>query len=269
MKIKLLVALGLISFASNGQIVNLSYIKNDDTSYSFKKRFTGDSGDDKAKSYEFFKGGNIDYISSGLIQANAQLLKINIGEPKKFYMPFYIMAGADKETSAETDTDVNKSTSVNLLSANGGYLNLGLHGNWSPNKLSFGDYTKISLVYQLGAKSIIGKDQLTAERVNLLTGITNIGILFQTAAWNPDDPDNIGLAWCQFAFSNTFNNDEKIKQIYGNEVNKHFYGINIEAGVEIEKYVNLRFGYYSYLNNKDINKEFKEGIIKLSVDFKI
>ncbi|HLP64741.1 hypothetical protein [Flavobacterium sp.] len=270
MRTKLLLVLSLMTFYSQGQIVNLSYIKNDATDYDLKMRSKGAKDeDDKQKSYEFFSGGNIDYISGGLIQANTQLFKINIGEPKKFYMPFYVVVGADKETGSDTDADANKSTSVNLLSANGGYLNLGLHGNWSPKWLSFGDYSKISLVYQLGAKSIIGNDMVTNERVNLFSGIGNVGFLLQTAAWNPDDIENIGMAWVQCAFSNTLNDNEKIKKIYGENVNRHFYGLNVEAGVEIEKYINLRFGYYSYFNNNDINDEFKDGIMKFSVDFKI
>ena len=216
--------------------------------------------------YKFLSGGNIDYLDGGLIQTNAQLFKINIGNPDGFYTPFYVCVGANTETTTNED-DPNKTTSAAILSPNGGYLNMGFHGNYSPSKWQLKDYTKFSIVYQLGLKSITGDDALTNEKVNMLSGIGNIGLLFQTQAWDPNNPSNLGLAYLQVVFANTLNNKEKIRQIYGNEVDQYFYGINVEAGVEITNYINLRLGYYRYFNNKDINEDFKNGIFKVSLDF--
>lgn len=283
MKTKLLLLVMLISCPLiNAQIVNLYAPKATKTVIrKYDRQVTllnGERGTESVEEEvqveadpkpvaEWFDGGNIDYISSGLMQTNAHLLKVNIGNPAGFYVPFYIMAGADKETSSDDDDDPNKSTNVNLLSPNGGYLNIGLHGN---NKLiSFDDSgkTRLSAVYQLGAKTITGKDALTEERVSLLSLVSNVGLMYQTQAWDPEDQSKMGIAWIQAVFSNSFNNDEKIKQIYGNDVKKNFYGYNIEGGIQIEKHVNLRVGYYKYLNNQDINDDFKDGIFKLSVDF--
>lgn len=219
--------------------------------------------------FQWFEGGNIDYISSGLLQTNARVLRINLGIPNKVVVPFYITAGADKQTTNDPDEDPNKSTNVNLLSANGGYLNFGFNGNHLLKNFTSdtSGKTRLSAVYLLGAKMITGKDATTEERINLMSWVSNVGLMFQTNAWDADDVGKKGTAWIQAVFTNTFNNGEKIKKIYGDDVKKNFYGYNIEGGIQIDNLINLRLGYYKYLNNEDINKDFKDGIFKLSVDF--
>lgn len=221
---------------------------------------------EEKQSFRFLSGGNIDYLDGGIIQTNAQLMRINIGNPNGFNTPFYICVGANAETTTNDD-EPNKSTNTSILSPNGGYLNMGFHGELSPESWKGKKYSQLSFVYQLGIKTISGNDAITDEKINMLSGIGNLGLLFQTQAWNPEDPDNLGMAYLQVVFANTLNNDEKIKKIYGPDVNKHFYGFNIEAGVEITNYINMRLGYYRYLNNKDINDDFKNGIFKISLDF--
>lgn len=270
-KLLLTIVACFLSIVTQSQIVHL--VNNDNKN----KSLTLTDKKEEKSVVQWVEGGNIDYVSSGIIQTNARIFKINIGEPKGFYVPFYITAGADKVTSSGADEDPNKSTNINLLSANGGYLNFGLHGNsfitdfkksTKKGKESTSN-TRLSFSYLLGAKNITGVNAVNNEKVNMLSFMTNFGLMFQTNAWVPDDESKKGLAWIQAVFSNTFNNEDKLKQIYGSDVEKNFYGYNIEAGIQIEDYINLRLGYYRYLNNRDINEDFNDGIFKLSVDFGI
>lgn len=267
-------AMFFLTYQVQSQIVHLVHNDKENSTLGVAKK------DEKKEVTQWLEGGNIDYISSGLLQTNARIFKVNIGNPKGFYVPFYIMAGADKETTSGVEDDPNQSTNVNLLSANGGYLNFGLHGN--SYLTDFGKHekgkfrgkdsdsnTRLAFVWLLGAKSITGKDATTEERVSMLSFVTHFGLMFQTNAWVPDDNTKKGLAWLQAVLTNTFNDEDKLKQIYGPDIKKNFFGFNIEGGVQVDEYINLRVGYYRYLNNKDINEDFKDGIFKLSVDFGI
>jgi len=276
MRTRLLLLFGMLflTFQVQSQIVHL--VNNNKE----KNTKNVDNRDKEKNVTQWLEGGNIDYISSGLLQTNARLFKVNIGNPKGFYVPFYIMAGADKETSSGVEEDPNQSTNVNLLSANGGYLNFGLHGNSyltdfkkhdkGKNRGKDSDSnTRLAFVWLLGAKSITGKDATTQERVSMLSFVTHAGLMFQTNAWVPEDDTKKGIAWLQAVFTNTYNDEDKLKQIYGPDINKNFFGFNIEGGVQVDEYINLRVGYYRYLNNTNINDDFKDGIFKLSVDFGI
>lgn len=269
----LMLTISILPMVCQGQIVHLNYPQQTNTGQSLEQ-LTGDgeqasatSDDPRSKTINWFSGGNVDFIAGGLMQATTRVMRINIGVPDSFYMPFYLMLGAVAEVNQSAAQQIDQ-TASQLLSANGGYLNMGLHGTHPISDNKPGDGTGFSWTYQLGAKQIIGEDP-NGSNVNLLSGVGNLGLMFQTKAWTPEKPENIGMAWIQCSFASTLSDKEKIRQLYGPDTDPFFYGLQAEAGIEIANYVNLHAGYYRYFNNQGINDEFDKGIFKFSADFKI
>ena len=101
-----------------GQIVDIDYTEID--------KSTGLYEDDSENKAEVLKNGFIDILTNGDMQASARLLKLNIGNPNGFYMPFYIYTGASGNSLGENN--LNQTLISNLLNPIGGSLNLSFNG---------------------------------------------------------------------------------------------------------------------------------------------
>jgi hypothetical protein len=210
----------------------------------------------------------VDLFSNGNMQGTAQILKINIGEPKGFYIPFYLLVGASGDGIGSQKK--NENTVSNLLNPVGGLLNGTFNGR---NNLyaSKSGITSLKLSYQISGKLINAQDSITGSSKLFGTGYGNFGLFFQTGAWEDyGEKNNMGVFWLQaktiasLAFDNA-----TIKEIFGNNISSNYFlGYAIDLGLEINNRVNLKAGLYQYLNNQEIEL-VKKPVFKLSLDYNL
>src|SRR5688572_1151408 len=67
---------------------------------------------------QLLKNGFVDFLTDGNIQASARFLRINIGDPNKFYIPFFIYTGT--AGNAFGTDELNETTVSSLLNPIGG-----------------------------------------------------------------------------------------------------------------------------------------------------
>ena len=248
-----------IYFFSKAQIVDIDYSK--------KTRNILDSSTTRNENnIQFLKNGFVDFLSDGNIQASARLLRINIGDRNKFYLPFFIYTGT--AGNAFGGDKLNKTTVSNLLNPIGGTINLSFNG--LQNLIKGESVTKLKFAYQLGGRTMNGKDSLTQENVNFFNGFANLGLFFQTGAWTPDDPSNMGIFYIQAKLISSFSSNGNLQKIFGNSsINKgYLLGYSIDAGIEINKVINVKLGVYQYTNNSGIAL-LKDPIVKFSLDYSL
>ncbi len=253
----IVVLLPLYSFYCVGQIIDIDYRKAGSTFLSSSETTEG---------LQILKSGFVDVLTDGNIQASARLMRINIGEIDKFYIPFYIYTGV--AGNAFGSEKANETTVANLLNPIGGIVNLSI--NQLHNLIPSEGITKLRFTYQLGARVVSNKDTVTLETSSFFNSLGNVGLFFQTGAWTPDDPTNMGIFYLQAKLSGSLSSDSKLKQIFGAEniENNYFIGYSIDAGIEINKVINIKLGVYQYTNNQAISL-LKDPIVKLSVDYSI
>lgn len=251
-----LLFLGCLTLSASAQIIDIDYSR---TGLSLTQ--TSTKAEDPV---EVLKNGFVDFVSDGNIQASARLLRINIGERDKFYIPFYIYTGASG--NAFGSENLNQTTVANLLNPVGGTINLSFNG--LQDIIGESGITKLKFAYQVGGRLINGRDSVTKENLNFFNGLANLGFFFQTGAWTPDDPDNMGMFFLQAKFSASVSSEGDFQKVFGKTVldNNLLMGYSIDAGIEINKVINLKVGVYQFTNNSAISL-FNEPVVKLSIDY--
>lgn len=253
-KLSLTFFLLIVLLNVNAQIVDIDYSR-------------GQQGltDDETKP-QFLKNGFFDILSDGNVQASARLLRLNIGEPNKFYLPLFIYTGASGNTFGENK--LNKTTVSNLLNPIGGTLNISFNGLQNLVSKSETSLTKLRFAYQFGGRLINGTDSLTNENLNFFNGQGNIGLFFQTGVWEPENTDNMGVFYVQLKATGSISSKENLQKLFGanNIENNFFYGYSLDAGIELNQVINVKLSVYQYLNNTNISL-LKNPIVKFSLDY--
>lgn len=259
MKNLILIIVVLVNWTQSfGQIIDLYYPKY--------VALGSDSLNSKKSPLEFFEKGSIDVFSNGYMQGTAQMLKINIGEPNKFYIPVYFLIGSPSD-GISNKKNSQDNTVASLLNPIGGIFNASIRGRNSI--FQTGEKTLLTVSYQVSAKFITGRDSLNNNNF-FGTGYGNIGFLFQTGAWEAEDQKNMGTFWIQVqaTASNAFNTTS-FKDVFGDSLkDNYFYGYSFDLGVEINKVINLKVGMYQYINNQQIDA-IKNPIWKFSLDYRL
>jgi len=214
---------------------------------------------------EWFQGGNVDFISNGLLRSSANLLLINLGNPNKFHIPFYLLVGATNDVFIDNE-GINESTVSDILNKHGGYINFGVNGQTLIKDNN--EHSHLFLTYLAGAKSIAGINTELVKTESFLTKMIHIGLMYHTSAWRPSAPQNRGRAWVSLSLSCSKSPKEKTSQLFGSNSSSFFLGLNIEGGIELKDCIDIRVGYYKYLNNHH-HDLFREAVFKLSADFVI
>jgi hypothetical protein len=243
---------------SFSQIIDIDYNK-------FRRGFITDSVVQQ-DNLQILKNGFVDFLTDGSIQASARLLRINIGEKNKFYLPLFIYTGASG--NAFGSDKLNQTTVSNLLNPIGGIINLSFNG--LQNIIKAEGITKLKLAYQLGGRLINGKDSITKERFNFFNTLANLGLFFQTGAWTPDNPSNMGVFYAQVKISTSFSSEENLKNIFGKSAldKNYFIGYSLDTGIEINQTINVKLGVYKYTNNQGISL-LKDPVFKFSLDYSL
>jgi len=241
------------------QIIDIDYHKN-------RRGFAADSSirSDEEDKVQVLKNGFVDFVSDGNIQASARLLRINIGERDKFYLPLFIYTGASGKTFGQDK--LNQTTVSNLLNPIGGALNVSFNG--LKDLINGSEITKLKFAYQFGGRLVNGSDSITKDNMNFFNGFANVGFFFQTGAWTPDDPTNMGVFYLQAKFTSSFSSKSNLEQVFGKSVldKSYFIGYSVDAGIEIDKIISLKLGLYQYINNANISL-LKNPVVKISLDY--
>ena len=259
MKTKLfLVIIGLIS-------TQLSFSQIIDVDYSKKGQNFIENEDEKP--VEILGRSFVDFFNNGKMQGTAQLMKINIGEKDKFYIPFYLFLGASGDGLGTPE--LNENTVANLLNPIGGIFNGTFNGRNNLYKSESG-ITSLKIAYQLSGKLINAQDSLTGVSSFLGSGYGNVGLFFQTGAWEDGDSENMGVFWIQAKITSSFGfQQEQLENIFGNETkDNYFIGYSFDLGLEINNRVNLKIGAYQYKNNQNIEL-LNKPVFKFSLDYNL
>lgn len=255
----ILIFFSAIFSLSNAQIIDVDYLT--------KEEVEAENAEEESEPVQVLGRGFMDVFSNGKMQGTAQLLKLRIGEPGKFSMPFYLLVGASGDGLG--NTAINENTAANLLNPVGGILNGTINGQNNMFKSSSG-ITSLKLSYQISGKLVNAKDSLTLESKFLGSAYANAGLFFQTAAWEDGALDNIGVFWIQAKMTSSFGFERNsLKSVFGSQLDdNYFLGYSIDAGLEINNRVNIKAGIYQYLNNQEVNL-FTKPVLKFSLDYNL
>ncbi len=257
---KFIFTLAIFFFAisiTKSQIVDLSYPA------------PSDSTKNEDKAVEILGKSFFDIFTNGNLQGTAQLLKINIGEPDGFNVPIFFLAGASGNGFSLESDKKNENTISNLLNPIGGLFN----GTWMgfyPFHTSKSGITSLKVSVQISTKLLTADDSVSNDSEFLLSGYGNLGVFFQTGAWESTDKNNIGVFWIQAkAAASVFFSGGDLKNIFGSALeSKNFIGYSVDGGLAINKRINLKFGIYQYVNNQSL-EILKKPVWKFSFDYNL
>lgn len=213
---------------------------------------------------QLFTSGFINYVSGGNIQASANLLRLNIGNQNKFYIPFYIYAGITGNGLADVD---KKTTTINtLLNPVSGTLNLSLNGLQLIGMRT--GYTNWKLAYQLGARMSAANDALSSKDFTFYNTFANLGLFVQTQAWKNNAPDKIGMFFLQAKGIGMYTQKANLQRIFGDTKldNHYLVGFAVDAGIEIDKMLAMKFGVYKY-TNRHINSVLNNPVVSFGMNY--
>ena len=204
----------------------------------------------ETKPYNWLNNASIDLISGGILRSGARLFNMNIGEPGKFYLPFYIMVEARTDIGQES-IDFNDVTMADMLLNDGGYINLGFIGNIPIQKKR--QKTGLSVPYQVGAKSVTGYLHEEDYGVSFMSYLMSLGLQYNTQTWLPSNRDVKGEAFFKVYFSSSINDSDKMQLLFGADVQPLVHGLSFETGMDFQSSFHLKFSYHKYLNNQSID----------------
>ncbi|MFD0962557.1 hypothetical protein [Pseudofulvibacter geojedonensis] len=270
---KMFFALLFCASIANGQIVEMAYPdsnfskKVEDTtvtkSVSDIKSELEKEKNKKDDKLMLFGTGYLDYFSAGSVQATAQILKLNIGDPERFIVPLYIFAGGSGDVLGENEE--NKSAIGNLLNPTGGLFNATFYKQFlKPSD----KVTRIGFTLQATLKLISGDDVQSKD--NFLFGSTSFstGFHFQTGAWKEGE-DDIGLFFVKPRLIGSLVGNTQSESLFSTvqEHDNFLYGFAVDAGINVKDVIDLKFGVYQFWNDYDI-EGFDKPLLKFSVDYK-
>jgi hypothetical protein len=226
------------------------------------------------KKPDFLRSGYIELFSNGTAKGSVQVFKIRIGEPslygyKRISIPLYFYLGATGNNLSGDQQNQKEVTFNDLLDPLGGMVNIHFY-----DVLDFGiskfQLTYLGFAYQLGAKIINGNDQQTMKNTIFANLYSSAGLCFQTAAWEEDQQNNMGVFWVQARVTGTVLSQSKLDQIFGeNTMNSFLPGLAGDIGLFIDNRINLKLGVYKFFStNKNSTLGFLNNtVFKFTVDY--
>lgn len=191
--------------------------------------------------------GFAEAFSSGVVQVSGQLVRLCIGEPDGFRLPFYFVAGAAQEVA--TDPASDETALASIENPTGGVINL-FFQQQHPLPWPKGQYTSLSIDWQLGGRYFASEDKDSSSAgVPLLVGDGRLGMLFVTGAYDLDDTnsENVGRFWALARLVGSFSTSQKFTQVFGAPVGAAILSLAIESGIQIENRVSMKLSYYQPL----------------------
>jgi len=212
---------------------------------------------------EFFNEENIDIYTGGFIRSTTDIFRVNIGNPHKFYLPFYLIVGTTAQL--ERQSSFYEKLAFELINTNGGLLNFGFAK--SNNIYKKKDQVIIDLYYQMGVKSIVGLNSESLKHENFMSKILSSGIIMSTKAWSPLEESSEGQLWIKVFSSCSHTSEEKLKNYFEKNPPNLLFAGNIEMGIFIKKGLNVTGGFYKFLNHQKISA-LEKSIFKVASNIK-
>ena len=175
--------------------------------------------------------------TSGVLQASSQLMRLCFGEPgNHFQLPVYFFIGAVDPAGTNGD----KKALASLLNPLGGNANFAVvqdHVLWhaTPDTPGGTYYSKFSFAYEVSAKYLTGNDTsgTNPARVGLVAGYGDMGIRYQTAVINLDDPSRVGLFWLQAKLVGATASADAVRRLFGQTVNSVIPAASFDGALDV------------------------------------
>lgn len=212
---------------------------------------------------EIFTSGFIDIINNGQVNASARFIRLFIGEPGKFSIPLSFYSGVSNNSFQ------NQYNSGSLRGNNDHLVNQYINPLSGLVNISIDDIiyfkhtpkvTKTGFLYHLGERVLTGyrtglvTDPQTGKPANFLNGFANLGLYFQTGAWERNNAKNVGVFWLALRYIGCYTNPKQINEFLPDTfTNGIYHGYSAGFGVEINSLVNLKVLYYRYVKQPEID----------------
>ena len=243
----------------------VAYSLSVNATFSLSKNYICTDTVDYKDPFGILQSGNIDLYSNGYLRSSTEVFHFNVGNPEKFYVPFYFLVGANVDIDSE-DKLRNEVTAFDLLNNMGGYLNVGVNGRIKTKLKS--QVSQLHLIYQVAFKSISGYTFETGNNEKFLSKMFMTGMNFSSKAWMPEQSNSEGQFFIRNALAVSLNPKDKIKAFWSDQINSTFVSYIFEAGLQLKNSLNLKFVYYQFINNT--NYEFIDGPgFKLTADVRL
>lgn len=218
------------------------------------------------KSVELFGKGLLDYGFEGQLQAAAQAVKINVGEPNGFYLPIYLLVGA---TSGDFgSSEINKGTVMNLINPTGGTFNLSTNVYVKLFSSESG-ITSLKFNSYLAGKLISGRNLVDNSAQMKPSGYFDSGLFFQTGAWVDEDGyKDGGIFWIQAKYSLSYMDKEDLQSYFGPSVTTAPHGPRVEIGCLIEGRVNIKLSYYKSADRDEV-PTLNDSQFRIALDYSV
>lgn len=204
---------------------------------------------------EVLNAGFIDLVSSGQVSASARLIRLRIGEPDKFSLPFTIYSGVSNNAFGAQVMGMTARTNEHLvtqfITPLSGLLNISVDG-WK----AWGKQEKITqagFIYQLGERLLTGYrttlpgSWLNGRPHNFLNSFATLGLFFQTGAWEKERSTNMGTCWISVRYHVAYSHPSQLAVfIEGLNTNGIYSGYSLGFGLEISYTVHLKAQVYRY-----------------------
>ena len=204
---------------------------------------------------EVLNAGFIDLVSSGQVSASARLIRLRIGEPDKFSLPFTIYSGVSNNAFPAQVMGMAARTNEHLvtqfITPLSGLLNFSIDGWKCFSKQE--KITQAGFIYQLGERLLTGYrttlpgSWLNGRPHNFLNSFATLGLFFQTGAWEKDRSANMGTCWVSVRYHAAYTNPSQLNIfLEGINTNGIYSGYSLGFGLEISYAVHLKAQVYRY-----------------------
>ena len=211
-------------------------------------------------SLEWLNNGKVNYTTNGFLRSTANIINIQLGHPGKFSIPVYLMMGANLDVQSSNNL-LNEETIFDILNNYGGLINVGINNHHTI--LNFQPYSKFTITYQLGVKSIEGFDRDSAQKLNFLSKVGSIGFALKSKVWTPDQPSNQGISWISIHISHVSNPAEKMEALFGKPTPLNIWQWDVGLGIEFGEFLKFNIGYQEVITTTSL---LNQDIIKLSAN---
>jgi hypothetical protein len=216
----------------------------------------------KTTKSEVLNAGFFDLMNNGQVSTSARILRIAVGDPKKFSVPLCIYGGVSNNALAGSSyNNYGKQSNDHLINQ----FITPLSGliNFSIDELKmFGKAKSISrfgCVYQFGERILTGVRSgaanlyLLGKPYNFLNSYAVSGLYFQTGAWEKSNEKNMGICWLVVRLHLCYTKPSELKVFMPDiKTNGLYTGYSAGMGIDISSVLNMKLMYYRYLKAPEI-----------------
>lgn len=224
---------------------------------------------------EMLTSGYLDISNNGQMNASARIIKLLIGELKRFTFPMSVYSGVTANsfynpglTGSEFSNQQLLNGFINPIS---GLLNLSFEGLhiFNPDSISV---TKYGMIHQSGARILTGYrsgnfvSSFNISPINFLNLFLTAGLYFQTGAWEIKNRSDPGIFWIAGRYLICKSGIRDIQSLFPNSYSNGFYhGWSVAWGLDISKMIDLKLIYSNYLKPPEL--EYVQPIYQFSFQY--